>query len=222
MVSELVMFKILELLYAAAGRLGILDAKLVMHAREPDIAGDGAPNGYEIAVFDQDSLAGFLRNGRAPQSIGNPQRLDDPRLALIVAISGGRVVSFVWIARDLVAGDQNFSRAVHLGTSVAMPEGTSFVFNVWTDPEHRGKRLISVLLHQVTARRMLGTRALLTMIDWTNRPSIRAFEHFGMTQLGTICRLGRGRLQLSLVPKAARQRGYLLADAAPGWKFAID
>lgn len=90
-----------------------------------------------------------------------------------------------------------------------------FVYNAWTDPDHRGKRLIAAVLSHVVKHRVGGARAWLTSIDWTNHRSIRAFEVLGMRTIGTVVRMGRGKVQLSLLPNLAH-RALDVAGDAPG------
>ena len=80
---------------------------------------------------------------------------------------------------------------------------------------------MAMLLKWAIRNRVADGSSLATMIDWTNQPSLRAFEKLGMRQLGLVVRLGCGPLQLSLLPSAARHVGLYLAGDAPGWKFAL-
>ena len=213
------MATLLRLLYAAIRRLGVLDVTRLMHLSATGCDESSCPPGYEIRTAQMGELAEMIRAGTAPSVLGDPGGANETRRAVVLALHDGRVVSFLWLAKEAVRGDENFSRAMHLGTSIEMPDGTGFVYNAWTDPRHRGKRLISSMLRWATCNRVMGTTSLLTMIDWTNSPSIRAFEHLGMTSLGSIYRFGRGPLQLSLLPRSADDAGFRLAVDAPGVKL---
>ncbi len=173
-----------------------------------------------MGPVDAEELARLLDSNRAPSQIGSPQSMADGRRVVVAAFAGENVVSFVWLAKQSVAATDNYSRARHLGTSIDLPPDTAFVFNAWTDPKHRGKRLIGALLTHAVENRILDTSSLVTSIDWTNEKSIRAFQFIGMRRLGTVIRIGRGRLQLSFVPRV-RRLGLRIAQEAPGVKFAV-
>ena len=209
----------LRWLYAAIRRLGVLDVTRLMHVSTTQCDDAIGPPGYEIRTAQMSELAEMVHAGSVPDILGDPDGADDARRAVIFTLHQQRVVSFLWLAKDTVRGEENFSRAMHLGTSIEMPDGTGFVYNAWTDPAHRGKRLIASMLRWATCNRVMGTTSLLTMIDWTNAPSLRAFEHLGMTSLGSIYRLGRGPLQLSVLPQSATKVGLRLALDAPGLKL---
>tara|TARA_R110002049_G_scaffold27321_2_gene93995 strand:- start:58833 stop:59480 length:648 start_codon:yes stop_codon:yes gene_type:complete len=213
------MSKVLHLLYAAIRRFGILDVTKLLHLPTTDCDITVCPTGYEIRGAHPSELAELIRSGNAPAELGQPERVDPASRTAILTFYQGRVVSFLWLAKETVQGAENFSRAAHLGTSIEMPDGTGFVYNAWTDPEHRGKRLIAAMLTWATCNRVMGTTSFLTMIDWTNLRSIRAFEHLGMQTLGSIYRFGRGRLQMSMIPSSAHRMGLRLATDAPGIKW---
>ena len=215
------MGKLLRLLYAGIRRLAVLDVTRLLHVHVTSYDDAVCPAGYEIRGTHSSELASLIRDGNAPEHLCDLRNLDDTRKTAILTFHDGRVVSFLWLAKESVAGKDNFSRATHLGTSIEMPDGTGFVYNAWTDPDHRGKRLIAAMLNWATCNRVMGTTSLLTMIDWTNSRSIRAFEHLGMNQLGSIYRFGRGSAQISLLPESASKLGLQLAADAPGVKIRV-
>jgi RimJ/RimL family protein N-acetyltransferase len=214
------MRQLLSIFYASIRRLGVLDVTRLMHVSAIQGDGEVCPSGYEIRNAHVGELAELMNSGLAPEQLGDPDEIDGTRRAAILTFHEGRVVSFLWLAKDNVRGEDNFSRSPHLGTSIDMPDGAGFVYNAWTDPEHRGKRLIAAMLHWATDNRVMGTTSLLTMIDWTNSQSIRAFQHLGMQSLGSIYRVGRGPLQISVLPKSASNVGLRLATDAPGVKVS--
>ena len=206
--------------YRVIRRLGVLDVTRLMHLPAGECHGRRCPEGYEIRFIQRDELELLLKEERISSQVGNVNALDDSRRALVAAFHKGRVVSFAWFAKQAIEANDNFSRAAHLGISIDMPDGTAFVFNAWTDRDHRGKRLIAALLTWATRNRVCGAWSLLTMIDWTNEKSIKSFKHLGMQTLGHVYRLGRGRWQVSLVPESAGRIGFRVAEDAPGFKLA--
>jgi hypothetical protein len=219
------MLRAFPLLYSAVRRLKIIDATFLLHLpsqSEATLAESQATlaMGYSIRAVPKDQLVQLLKNNLLDAAVGDPDKLDDPRRVLVAAFQGDQIVSFLWVADEAVDGGDNYSRSEHLGTSITMPDGTVFLYNAWTSPEHRGKRLIAALLRWTLEHRVCGARSCLTMIDWTNERSIRAFEYLGMKRLGWVLRFGRGRLQFSFVPHRAEKLGLTVAEQAPGAKFA--
>jgi predicted GNAT family acetyltransferase len=219
------MLRVASLFYSVVRRLQVIDVTQLMHLAADDsdkvgVAESMSSSGYSIRTVQEDELTLLLEENRVDKAVGDPNSLRDPRRVLVAAFYGEQVVSFLWIADEAVDSRDNYSRSEHLGTSIGMPDGTVFLYNAWTMPEHRGKRLIAALLRWTTQHRVCGARSCLTMIDWTNQSSIRAFEYLGMKRLGWVIRLGRGKLQFSIVPSKAKAFGLQVAQEAPGIKLA--
>lgn len=213
----------LRFAYTISRRLGIIDVTWLMHMPTAPSGEELAVDGYEFRVVSTGELSELRRAGLVHSQVGviRDDSQHESQRFLVGAFSGSQLVSFAWFAERTVPGRENFSRSMHLGTSVELPAGSAFVYNAWTDPEHRGKRLMAALMHWAIRNRVAGGRSLSTMIDWTNQPSCRAFEKLGMRRLGLIARVGCGRFQVSVVPHAARHQGLLLAGDAPGLKVAV-
>ncbi len=211
----------IHFLYRGIRRLRILDVTQLLHMSEGECQDQPRPDGYEIRSIQADELNDLIQSKRVSEQVGNAQALKDGRHAVVAAFHEDRAISFVWFANQTVEAADNFSRAAHLGTSIDMPDGTVFVYNAWTDPDHRGKRLIGSMMAYALRHRVLGAWSLLTSIDWTNQNSIRAFKFIGMQPLGTVVRFGRGPLQVSLTPAEAQRLGLRIAADAPGYKAAF-
>ena len=209
-----------QFIYRVVRRLGVVDVTRLLHLPQSGCHQENCPDEYVVRTVSQDELTELRRLKLVPRQAGKPKHLADKRRSLVAVFHGDEVVSFLWMAKQAIDGENNYSRSVHLGTSIDMPDGTAFVYNAWTSPKHRGKRLIAVMMCWAVRNRVAGAWACLTMIDWTNTKSIRAFHHVGMRPLGFVIRIGRGPLQISLVPNAARRIGLRVADKAPGVKMA--
>jgi ribosomal protein S18 acetylase RimI-like enzyme len=210
-----------RLAYRCIRRLGVVDITYLMHLPANECRYHARPVGYQIRTITSGELASLLAAGRISEQVGKPQDLDDHRRSLVVAFADQQVVSFVWFAKQAIEARDNYSRTVHLGTSVDMPDGTAYVYNAWTAPEHRGRRLVAAIVAHALRNRVAGAWSFLASIDWTNQKSMSAFEFIGMQKLGLVVRFGRGPLQLSLVPAAARRLGLRIAENVPGLKVAI-
>lgn len=214
----------LRITYSLSRRFGIIDVvwllSMSLDESRDNLEPQARPRGYEIRVVSTSELAELRRSGLVNAQVGDaPEHAKNNRV-LIGAFVDSRLVSFAWIAQQAVAGKDNYSRSPHLGTSIGLSEGSAFVYNAWTDPDHRGNRLMASLLEWAVRNQITSSQSLLTTIDWSNDRSCRAFEHLGMHKLGLIVRIGRGRMQLSLVPSSAKSFGLRLADDAPGFKIA--
>ncbi|MGB7344386.1 MAG: hypothetical protein WBD20_09250 [Pirellulaceae bacterium] len=207
-------------LYAVVRRLRIIDVTQFLHLPQGNTLSVACPHEFTVRTVNENELATLTKSNLIDPMVGDASRLRHPRRALIAVFSGEQVVSFLWLANEAVDSRDNYSRSEHLGTSINMPDGTVFIYNAWTSPEHRGKRLIAAMVSWGLHNRVLGAHACLTMIDCTNDRSIRAFEHLGMQRLGWTTRIGCGRFQFSIVPSKAKRFGLKIADSAPGVKLA--
>ncbi len=208
-------------LYRLIRRLRVIDATCLLQMDTPHRdASVSLADGYRIERIGAKALAEHLEKATVEAQVGTPDKLGCDERCLVGVTAGDRLVSFLWIAKDHIAGNDNYSRAPHLGTSIDLPQSAVFVYNAWTDPDHRGKRLVAAQLQYILKHRLLEAQSLVTSIDWTNKKSIRAFEHFGMQRLGTVVRIGRGPVQVSFVPKLASLDLRVAADA-PGLRIEL-
>ncbi|MEL6108659.1 MAG: hypothetical protein AAFU85_21850 [Planctomycetota bacterium] len=214
------LFRPLRWAYALVRHFGVVDVRWLLHAPSQHIAPAQQPAGYEIRCVPMGELAELIRAGRVDRRVGDYRTLEHADRRLIAAYKGSRIVSFAWLANQTLAGRDNASRWRHLGTSVEVPDGSSFVYNAWTDPDHRGNRLVAALLRWALRNGVGGAWSVATMIDWTNDESKRAFQQLGMRRLGLVIRIGRGPLQFSLLPAAATSVGMRVGRDAPGVKLA--
>ncbi|MEM9643924.1 MAG: hypothetical protein AAF989_02925 [Planctomycetota bacterium] len=206
----------LTFLYRLVRPFQVVDVTQLMHWDEADSNWPVTPAGYRVRVIAARELDELNRRADAPELIGTSETIADGTRACVGVFEGLKCVSYMWVATGFVEDANNFSRSPHLGTSMDLPHGCGFVFNAWTDPEHRGKRLIGVLLGYVIRHRVLASRQLLTTMDWTNLRSQRAFGHFGMKSLGRIWRLGLSRCQLTLLPRVPDSLDLVMASDVHG------
>ena len=155
-----------------------------------------------------------------PSLANSSGQLDGVNRALLAVLYADKIVAYCWFAKHAIEGFHNYSRAIHLGTSLDLPKGIAFSYNAWTSPDHRGKRLQAALKCWAIRNRVVGAKSLASMVNWTNEASLRALGHVGFESLGAIVRIGRGPFQISVFPRAATRLGFHVASDAPGWKFA--
>jgi len=191
-------------------------------------SGTGSPDEQtqeaEVVQIDSLQLERLHREGRIDQRAGHYPKRSSPssfvsacschRLHGVEDPQGGdrvlvglqvehRVVSFVWVAMAHVRGEDNFSRSRHLGTSLRLPPGVGFLSNAWTDPDHRGRGCLTMLLTHIAAPTFWAPSPMshwMCTVDWTNAASLGGFAKVGFRRIGRVWRFGRGRWQWSLVP----------------------
>ncbi|MEO1527328.1 MAG: hypothetical protein AAFX06_18015 [Planctomycetota bacterium] len=200
--------------------LGIVDVRWLLHAPSKHLSPTDRPRGYEIRCVPMGELAELIRAGRVDRRVGDYRRLENVDRRLVAAFQGSRIVSFVWIANQTLPGVDNPNRSPHLATSIELPDGASFVYNAWTDPSHRGRRLVAALLRWALRNGVGGSWSLATMIDWTDEGACQAFDRIGLKKLGLVIRVGCGPLQFSLLPASAQSVGLRVGGDAPGVKLA--
>ena len=214
------LFRPLRWAYTLLRRLGIVDVRWLMHAPSKHLAPVERPSGYEIRCVPMGELAELARAGRVNRQVGDYRTLEHGDRRLVAAFKDSRIVAFVWLANQTLSGADNASHSSHLGTSIELPDGSSFLYNAWTDPAHRGRDLTASLLRWALRNGVGGTWSVATMVDWTSEGSLRAFHQIGMRRLGLVIRVGRGPLQFSLLPAAATAVGLRVGVDAPGVKLA--
>ena len=207
-------------LYRAIRPLSVMDVIELYHLPTSECRQSSRVDGYRIEVVDAKRLSELARETTLPETLSAQAPLEDDR-RIVLAFRGDAIVAHLCLATGAVPAKQNYSRTAALGTSLELTPGTGFLFNAWTSPEHRGRRIIGGLAAHAVRHRVLGCWALLTCVDWTNAPSRKAFERLGMTSLGQVWRIGWGPLQLTVFPRSARRLGLQIATDSPGWKVAL-
>jgi len=209
-----------SLIYRLFCRLHCIDVTRLLYREGNSGKWPAPPAGYSIHVLDDEEIAQWQGHAGTPDSLlDTSELLRCDRLCVAIRY-GDQLVSYLWLGRGCIEAHNNYGHSVHLGTSVVLPNGTSFVYNAWTHPEHRGLRLIGVMLGHISEHRLLGTTTMLTTVDWTNQSSRRAFGHIGMRSVGLVWRLGWSRFQLTILPSFACITDLHLATTTPGLVIA--
>lgn len=207
-------------LYRAIRPCSVLDITELYHLPTSECRQSSRIDGYRIEVVDSAGLDDLAERSNLPDTLLANADFDDDR-RIVLAVCDDAVVAHLCVVAGAVAAQENFSRTASLGTSLDLTPGTGFIFNAWTSPEHRGRRIMGSLAAYSVRHRVLECWALLTCVDWTNASSRKAFERLGMKSLGQIWRLGWGPFQLTVFPRSARRLGLQIASESPGWKLAF-
>lgn len=199
--------RLLRRAYAGIRVAGVVDVKRLLWLAADSLQPVGVSDGYHFRPIDRSEAAQRVEAGNWTAAMGDPRRLDDSRNRLWAAFRGSELAAFVWFAAGWIEASENFSRARHLGTRIDLPPRVAFAYNAWTSPAHRGQRLMPALLTRAVAPGEGGEAGLVTTTDWTNDPALAAFSRAGFVQLGLIYRVGRGRCQWTVAPRAAADHG---------------
>jgi hypothetical protein len=119
----------------------------------------------------------------------------------LAALHREQLASYSWYAMNSIEGLD------HIGVPMSYPTNVAYMYNAFTHPEYRGRRLygagIALALRKLTQQ---GVTNLITTINCSNFASLRSCRRLGFSNLGRIWTLGRGARRLALTPRAARQR----------------
>lgn len=204
-------------LYRFLCRLHFIDVTRLLYWEDTPVQWPALPVGYSVRVLGDEEIAKWCGREGTPETLLDTSGLPRRDRVCVAIVYGDRLVSYLWVGRGYIEAHNNCGQSAHLGTSVDLPEAAGFVYNAWTHPEHRGLRLIGVMLGHVSEHRLLGTTALLTTMDWTNESSRRAFTRIGMRSMGLVWRLGWGRFQLTFLPRISHIIDLHLAAPPPGY-----
>ena len=120
----------------------------------------------------------------------------------------GRLAAYGWYALECIEAEHN------VGVAMSFPPDVAHMYKGFTHPDFRGKRLHGVLmgmaLHELGSR---GVTKLVSVVSWTNWPSLRSCDRLGYVVLGTTVSLGGGRLILH-VPVAGKRLGVRFGSRA--------
>lgn len=128
----------------------------------------------------------------------------------LAAFHGERLASYSWYARNSVDGKD------HLGVSMSFPTDVVYMYNAFTHPDFRGRRLFSAGV-ALAAKELAaqGATKMIASVNSTNFASLRSCKRLGFRELGRIWTLGSGDHRLARTPSAAKRLGIQFGDSAP-------
>jgi ribosomal protein S18 acetylase RimI-like enzyme len=154
----------------------------------------------EIASFSHDS-----GNEIAPEFL---QRALSKQNQCLAAFHGEKLAAYSWYARNSVDGKD------HLGVSMSFPTDVVYMYNAFTHPDFRGRRLFNVGV-ALAAKEFAaqGATKMIASVNSTNFASLRSCKRLGFRELGRIWTLGSGDQRLARTPFAAKRLGIHFGDA---------
>ncbi len=153
-----------------------------------------------LTIDEIDQLAGEEAYELAPEFVSRVAEGMDVCFAALTP--DGRVAHYGWYALGSIEGEH------HMGVPMSFPDDVAYMYNAFTHPEFRGRRLhgtaMALALKSLADR---GITKLLSTVEWTNYASLRSFERLGFERFGRRWTLGGGNCRWGTNSKAARLRG---------------
>jgi ribosomal protein S18 acetylase RimI-like enzyme len=122
------------------------------------------------------------------------------------AIHGDRLASYGWYALGSVEPEHA------AGAALGLPPDVAYMYKVFTHPDFRGRRLNAACMEG--ALEALGPRGvdrLVSLVYWSNEPSLRSCERLGFRRLGLLVVGPGGPIR---IPPKARRLGVTFGRAA--------
>ena len=165
---------------------------------------------FEARMLTADEVRTFAADPQNLLSIELADRVAAGHDLCFAILSGHRLAAYGWYALHCIEAEHC------AGTAMSYPEHVAYMYNGFTHPDFRGRRLHGLVMG--LALRALGERRvthLVSIVDWTNVSSLRSCERLGYSDLGRMISLfGRGRCQCSVYPRRARELGVCFGKSA--------
>jgi ribosomal protein S18 acetylase RimI-like enzyme len=168
----------------------------------------------------------WLTDDEVRRFAADPSNDLDPKLA--GRIAEGTRFCLAALKDDRLAGYCNYALdsltiayVRNAKTRISYSHGLAHVYNGFTYPEFRGRRLLETnmrLAAQELARHNIGE--LFALVEWTNWPSLRVFQRMGYRRLYRFVSIPiAGRTVLVIGPKAERHLLRFEMEGAVARKF---
>jgi hypothetical protein len=130
------------------------------------------------------------------------QRAFDRHDRCLAALHGDQLASYSWYACNSIGGQD------HVGVSMSYPAELAYMYNAFTHPAYRGRRLFGIGV-KIAAKELAakGVTKLITTVNSSNFASLQSCRRMGFNSLGQIWAFGHGPKRFAKTPHAARQMG---------------
>lgn len=205
-----------SLAYRAARKVMTLDVTVVVWLKRESLR---LPANDETRVAFQFLAPDEVEQHARDESTGlNPamaERIAQGSDFCFAALEGARLVSYAWFALDSIEAEHNRGAEPASGVAVSFPTNVAFLYNGFTRPEYRGRKLHRAVIGRALLELApLGIDAVLSTTDWTNRAARRALAGMGFEELGRCYRGGWGNRLYVRPPREAARRGARFDDEA--------
>jgi ribosomal protein S18 acetylase RimI-like enzyme len=167
--------------------------------------------GFDCRFLDPEEIRSFSSDPTNDLSGEMADRAAGLRDLCFASVSkeNGRLAAYGWYALECIEPEHN------VGVAMSYPSDVAHMYKGFTHPNFRGKRLHGVLM--AMALRELGSRGvtkLVSVVSWTNWPSLRSCDRLGYVVLGTIVVLDPGGRLILHVPSAGKRLGVRFGSRA--------
>jgi hypothetical protein len=144
----------------------------------------------------------FAQDPRNQLAAEFPARAQSGHDVCLAALRGDRLASYSWYAFRSIEGRH------HVGVSMSYSANTAYMYNAFTRPEYRGRRLygigITLALRELAER---GVTQLITTVNCANFASLQSCRRIGFENIGRLCTFGGGPKRRAIVPRTAKRLG---------------
>jgi len=204
------------LAYRALARLMVCDVTRLLALKAADARRPVAERRGTFRLLTAVEVERLARDAANELDAEFADRIRSGRDLCYASLHGEMLAGYIWLALGLLEAEQNRGARANTGVAVEFGHQTAFVYKALVRPEVRGRHLYGLLL--VGALEVLAPRGitrLATTADWSNRAALDSCRKVGFRTVGTIWRLGCGRVAMTLAPRQAAARlGILLGREA--------
>ncbi|MEZ6086965.1 MAG: GNAT family N-acetyltransferase [Pirellulaceae bacterium] len=143
-------------------------------------------------------------------------RLDQRFKYCFAAKSKSEVVAYYWLAIHEIEAEHNRSGPPTLGVAMRFPDDYVFGYKAFVHPKYRGSGLYTQLVNAAChwAYHTLGSRHLISTVDWTNHAAQRSCRRQQLTPIGSLVRLGWLGRYITCAPRKAAKHGIVFPETA--------
>lgn len=163
----------------------------------------------QFAFLSPRQVAEIVAAGEAPLDAAFVDRARRGHDLCYALYDGDELLHYGWCALGSI--DPEF----FAGSVMSFPPHMVYVYNVYTPPQHRGRRLNGACLAAaLTALRPRGVTGCLAAVHWTNEPSLRSFRRLGAVDWGLLVTARVAGRRLEKAPRKAKQQGVCFGPEA--------
>lgn len=189
--------------------LGLDVAHLIWLPRDAMQISLEAESGLEWRFLTAEEVADFGHDATLELDADTVLRASGRYDFCYAALDEGRLAAYGWYALGAI-------EAEHAGgVAMSYPTHVAYMYKGFTHPDYRGRRLHALAMGRaLVALEAFGVDTLLSIVDWTNRASLKSCARLGYQDLGRRLKLGGDNGRLILSPPRVRELGVELGRDA--------
>ena len=157
---------------------------------------------FEFRFLTADQIRYFAKDPVFDLCDENAERIEAGRDFCFAALGGDRLAAYGWYALECIEPEVNDNVAM------SYSEQTAYMYMGFTHPVYRGLRLHGLGMGlALKGLADYGVTSLVSMVGWTNQPSLRSCDRLGYERLGKLVAVGWHGRYLLRTPSKARRKG---------------